>query len=163
MQYYKSDRDYLCNVVRAEKGYDDNHLYLRFFTASRHRVEICIEKVGQFVKLSSSKLTDGLSLNKLLDEQEYSHDIRKMVGVMAYVSVAGADILYPLGQLLHEHVQKHERILSEDLNTYIAELIIVVNAFSESESGEGLNENGKRNLLSMCNDFVSEEFGRFLC
>lgn len=162
-KYYKKESDYLCNIIRAEKGYDDNHLYLRFITGSRHKIEISSEKIGQTIKLSSDTILNRWTLNKLIDEEEYINDIRKLVAVMAYVSVAKRDIVYPLGQLLHEHIQKFGRILSDDLMTFIAEFIIVLSAFAESESGEKLNESGKLNLMNMINIYVSREFGQFLC
>lgn len=162
MQFYKNERDYLSNIIRAEKRYDDNHLYLRFLTGSRHNIEICVERVGNLIKLSSKEFKYALTIDKLMDEKEFIRDIRKMVAVMAWVSVAKQELVYPLGQLLHEHVQKFGRILKDDLRSYIAELDIVLNAFSESESGEKLNENGHKQLLSVCENFASKEFGRYL-
>lgn len=162
MEFYKNKRDYLSNVIRAKKGYDDKHLYLYFLTASRHSIQIVVERVGNSVKLQSGLSVRGFSLDKYIDEKEFISDIRKMVGVMAYVSVAHQELTLPLGQLVYEHTKEFGRLCLDDLNTFIAELIMVVNAFAESESGEGLNYTGKQNLISMCMDLVSQEFSSFL-
>lgn len=162
MQFYKNERDYLSNIVRAEKGYDDKHLYLRFLTGSRHNIEICVERVDKLVKLSSEKFLYSIMINKLIDEEEFINDIRKMVAVMAWVTLAKEDFVYPLGQLLHEHIQKHGRVLKDDLQTYIAELILVFNAFGEAESGEVLNSSGLSQLVTICENFASIEFRQYI-
>lgn len=161
MQYYKYEEDYLGNIIQGGKYEEVNTLYLRFITGSRHVINIEIEKHENFVILQKHSAFAS-SLTKLIDKEEFIEDIKKMVGVMAWVSVAKENFLYPLGQLLHEHIQKYGRILVNDMETYISEFIIVINAFAESESGEALNDNGTANLLIECDKFVSQEFGYYL-
>lgn len=158
MKYYKNEEDYLFNIKGFNKKVNGNRLCLQYLIASRHIIDICVEKHGTTVRLSSEEVLDEVYLNGFLDEKEFVDDITKMVGVMAYVWFSQEEITFPLGQLVYEHINRFHRLLEDDLKTYIAELVIVVNAFSVSVGGEGLTEVGKRNLARMCEDLVRREF-----
>lgn len=158
MKYYKNEEDYLFNIKGFNKATNGNQLRLRYLIASRHIIDIIVEKHGTAVRLSSEEVQNEVYLNGFIDEQEFENDITKMVGAMAYSWFSQEEITFPFGQLVYEHINRFHRLLEEDLKTYIAELVIVVNAFCASVGQEGLNEAGKRNLARMCKDLVRMEF-----
>lgn len=162
MTYFRNQEDYLENILRSGIGKGDKDVVLLFHTKTHRNVRILVDfsdgnqKVVTFPAFSL-QLNNRIKLHMPFDD--FNKDIRKIVGLLTYVCAVRREFEFILDQLLHEHVLEHGRIIDTDLCTYIAEICIVLDAFSRSESGNGLTTNGRNALLNRFMVLAETKYG----
>lgn len=106
-------------------------------------------------------LAAGRWLTQGMDEAEFISDITKVISLIADQPLP-RDVNKVADSLLKEHINQNGRLIDSDLCTYISEVFLGLNAFSEKETGKSLSLKWRDKLLEMMFTYAEQHFASYL-